>query len=83
MNTQKKTLKAIVDSGNHYARSRSKEINLLYIPQFKKNLLSRETDYQVNQGHGPMEKRRVSLCKLEFRLIGDRQLKKENLVRDA
>ncbi len=64
MNTQKKTINAIVDSGNHYlaaVKDNQPTLNQAIQAEF----VPIETDYQANKGHGRLEKRRVSICQAQ------------------
>lgn len=58
----KKTINAIVDSGNHYlAAVKGNQPSLDRAIQ--EEFTPEQTEYQVNKGHGRTEKRRVSICK--------------------
>ena len=54
----------IVDSGNHYlAAVKSNQPTLAQAIQ--EEFTPEETDYQIDKGHGRIEKRRVSICKAQ------------------
>ena len=56
----KKTIQAIIDSGNHYLAAVKGNQPLLY-ETIKQEFIVQETFEQVNKGHGRKEKRKVSI----------------------
>jgi predicted transposase YbfD/YdcC len=60
MNTQKKTIKTIVDSNNHYLAAVKGNQPKLY-QGIQQEFMEKDSFKQVNKGHGRWEKRKVSI----------------------